>query len=197
MKSRVLGCLLAASAMLAIPTTAQAQVLLDQVDLPVQTNSPYTFNFVTGSTSTAVAFGGYDVPSSFQVRDIRLVEFGGSTNLLGAVFGYTPAACGPLAGQGGVGAFGTNDLGFGGLCTGSYDIFSQSFASLIGSTYTLSFLVNNGTLGSDGLRVTASDTRQVAAVPEPASWAMMLFGFGAMSVVVRRQRRRPGRLQAV
>ena len=36
----------------------------------------------------------------------------------------------------------------------------------------------------------------VAAVPEPATWAMMLIGFGAMGVALRRRRRTQGLLQA-
>jgi hypothetical protein len=32
-------------------------------------------------------------------------------------------------------------------------------------------------------------TLNVAAVPEPATWAMMLLGFGAMGLVIRRRRR--------
>lgn len=36
----------------------------------------------------------------------------------------------------------------------------------------------------------------VAAVPEPGTWAMMLIGFGAMGVALRRRRRAQGLLQA-
>ena len=36
----------------------------------------------------------------------------------------------------------------------------------------------------------------VAAVPEPATWAMMLIGFGAMGVSLRRRRRADGLMQA-
>ena len=36
----------------------------------------------------------------------------------------------------------------------------------------------------------------VTAVPEPASWAMMLMGFGAMGVALRRRRRSDTRLHA-
>jgi hypothetical protein len=35
---------------------------------------------------------------------------------------------------------------------------------------------------------------QVAPVPEPGTWAMMLLGFGAMGLVIRR-RRRPALVQ--
>jgi hypothetical protein len=37
--------------------------------------------------------------------------------------------------------------------------------------------------------VTASATPLAAAVPEPATWAMMLLGFGGMGVALRRRRR--------
>jgi hypothetical protein len=36
-----------------------------------------------------------------------------------------------------------------------------------------------------------------SAVPEPATWAMMLIGFGAMGVSMRRSRRKLGLLQAI
>jgi len=62
---------------------------------------------------------------------------------------------------------------------------------------TLGFLVSNPNVGDNpefttpsGLRVTASDA-VVAAVPEPASWAMMLIGFGAIGFTLRFRRRRP------
>ncbi len=55
------------------------------------------------------------------------------------------------------------------------------------------YFSNNGAAyavlpGDVGFR-TYVDQAVVAAVPEPASWAMMLVGFGAMGVVVRRAKR--------
>jgi hypothetical protein len=38
----------------------------------------------------------------------------------------------------------------------------------------------------DGVSFAASD---IAAVPEPASWAMMLLGFGAIGLTMRRRRK--------
>lgn len=38
-------------------------------------------------------------------------------------------------------------------------------------------------------RVTAGSVSSVAAVPEPATWAMMLLGFGAIGASMRRRRR--------
>ena len=54
------------------------------------------------------------------------------------------------------------------------------------SQYTLAINGNNSGAGSLGGSITI---RQAAAVPEPATWAMMLFGFGAVGFAMRRRRR--------
>jgi len=58
------------------------------------------------------------------------------------------------------------------------------------SSQMLSFLA----LGAPGTLppVALLDNVSVRAVPEPASWAMMLIGFGAIGVAMRRNRRRRG-----
>ena len=50
-----------------------------------------------------------------------------------------------------------------------------------------------GTAGAATLTITRA---AVAAVPEPATWAMMLIGFGAMGVSLRRRRRTDTLFQA-
>ncbi|NUS99710.1 MAG: PEP-CTERM sorting domain-containing protein [Sphingomonas sp.] len=54
---------------------------------------------------------------------------------------------------------------------------------LIAGTYTLTI---NGTTGPDGVMGGHID---IAAVPEPATWAMMFLGFGAVGYALRRRRR--------
>jgi hypothetical protein len=54
------------------------------------------------------------------------------------------------------------------------------------STYTLTINGNNSGAGSLGGSITI---RQANAVPEPATWAMMLLGFGAVGFAVRRRRK--------
>jgi PEP-CTERM motif len=60
------------------------------------------------------------------------------------------------------------------------------------STYTLTINGNNSGAGSLGGSITI---RQANAVPEPATWAMMLIGVGAVGFAMRR-RQKPALMQA-
>jgi hypothetical protein len=69
-----------------------------------------------------------------------------------------------------------------------------------GTTQTLAFLANGTPEGQPPFSLLADPTLQ--AVPEPATWAMMLIGFGTMGVMMRGRRsqlpgRRNSRLQAI
>jgi hypothetical protein len=57
--------------------------------------------------------------------------------------------------------------------------------------YTLTINGNNSGAGSLGGSITI---RTANAVPEPATWGMMLLGFGAAGYAMRRSRRRRGHL---
>jgi hypothetical protein len=58
--------------------------------------------------------------------------------------------------------------------------------SLIPNTnYTFQY---SGTLANSG-NISGNGAFGMAAVPEPATWGMMLLGFGAMGMVLRRRRR--------
>jgi len=50
--------------------------------------------------------------------------------------------------------------------------------------HSISFFSDNATVGFDNVQFGA-----LTAVPEPASWALMLFGFGAIGATVRRRPR--------
>lgn len=73
-------------------------------------------------------------------------------------------------------------------------------SSVAGSGDTLSFLTGPLSAGvtyrfaysaalPSGGDVSGNGTFQPAAVPEPATWALMLLGFGGMGMVLRRRRR--------
>ena len=70
-----------------------------------------------------------------------------------------------------------------------------AFQALNGETFTnLSYNIVGGT--ADAIRQVriASAEGGVPAVPEPATWAMMLMGFGAAGYAMRRRRRRHGEI---
>jgi hypothetical protein len=91
----------------------------------------------------------------------------------------------------------------------AYDALSQSIATTIGDTYRISFTLNGGgcsgacfysdlstngdttDTGGNGINVTAYAQAGLPAaggVPEPATWAMFLLGFGAIGWTLRGRR---------
>lgn len=66
-----------------------------------------------------------------------------------------------------------------------------NFDSSINNTYRIDLTSGGQTISA----FAQIGTGAVAAVPEPATWAMMLIGFGAMGVAMRRRRRIQGLIQ--
>ena len=190
----------AAALVLAVASPATAQVtLVDLTNIPAQVATPSstldaTQSFTATSTSSVLTIGGYDVPGAFVLANIRLATSSAPTvNVLGEHFTYTPAAVSPLASEGNLGIYGTRDLSFRGGDVGSYDIFTQTFNTTVGTTYNLSYLFTLTTCRGcsavpNGLRITAGDAA-AAPVPEPSTWAMILLGFGGIGYSMRRERK--------
>ncbi len=180
-------------AVIAAPAAAQV-TLYDQTNLAPQTVTPLSLSFTADSATTTLNFQGYNLPQSTVLVNLFVALTGTApstaANLLDTDFTYTPAASNPLAFEGSVGSYGASDLVFGGYTVGSYDTLSQSFATTIGSSYTLGLSFSVFGTGANGLRISTGDltTPVTAAVPEPATWAMMLMGFGAMGFALRRRK---------
>ena len=185
-----LNVLLLAGAALFVATGAQATVtttLYDQTNIPDQNGTLIQLPFYALSTYTALSFAGYNLPRETDVTNAIVQLNGVGANLLTGNYTFTPAPSGSLASRVG------NNLYFAGVSQGSYDTYSTNFASAIGSNYTLSFnLLSAGSGSGNGLRITATNalagTPVTGAVPEPASWAMMILGMGAVGFALRRQK---------
>lgn len=177
---------------------AAAQVTLyDQTNLPRQSVTPVNLTFTATDASTTLNFQGYDIPSSITLINLFFNVTGTvrstANNLLSSTYSYTPAASQPFATTGTPGLYGSTSLIFGGGTVGSYDTFSQTLTTTIGQSYTLGFSLSEASgrnvTPSNGLRITTGALAAVPSVPEPSTWAMMLFGFGAVGVSLRRRRR--------
>lgn len=59
----------------------------------------------------------------------------------------------------------------------------------VGFVYSYGLRVADGSGTSDLVRTTATVVSVAGAVPEPATWALMLLGFGGIGVAMRRRRR--------
>ena len=75
---------------------------------------------------------------------------------------------------------------------GPNELWGLDTTFLTAGTYTLTINGTNSNTGSLGGSITITE----ASVPEPATWAMMLIGFGAIGWQLRR-RRTPVLAQAV
>ena len=84
----------------------------------------------------------------------------------------------------------------------SYTATCASCSFTSGSMDNTNYLISGGTFNGIMIQATAPidlfEVKQNSynpAVPEPATWGMMLLGFAGIGVVVRRQRRRSGLMQ--
>ena len=177
----------AGAAALASASTANAAIIVTGstgVDVP-------TVMVNNGATQSTVTWG-QDLTTSGT--------FSGSVDLFNSLSGLYSIIVGtstPGATITGLSIFGIA-IPAGGSAPAGSGSFSAS-----GSSSSLSLLVNNlasgnyrvsytGTapLNPPGAAVTGNLTFQVVqAVPEPATWAMMMLGFGAIGMTIRRRRR--------
>ena len=124
--------------------------------------SAYTNNFNPGAGTTLFGIDAF-TDSLVSASNPNAGTYT-SVGLLGILLGSTDLLGFDISGTTGAGFFSLNNNFFGvNLASGS--------ATLIGAL---------GTQGITGITI--------AAVPEPGTWAMMLIGFGAIGVAVRRRR---------
>jgi PEP-CTERM motif len=176
---------------------ARAVTLLSLFNSPTTTDTPYDLFFTATAPRTTISIAGYDDPAFEYVFDLA-VTLGRGPNLLGQSWTFTPARIGSEATEfDGV-------LKFGDIAVGNYDRFSQTFATIPGDTYLLSFQFANSINGSSfpgdpsGLLVTTSgELASTVPVPEPATWMMALLGFVGLGFVgYRRGRKTRSRTRA-
>jgi hypothetical protein len=175
MKNLRIAMVVAALASLAAPASA-AEYLLDFAGARSSGGTGTLFATLRIATSdTANALGGFDVYSVDGVVD--------GEDVLGII--ANPNAPGTIE---------SNNFLFDNIlfdANPAFDIYGLAFTTATGSwnlwgesadVYTL--LKNTPGFGYTGARI---GTLAVTAVPEPASWAMLIAGFGLVGAVARRR----------
>jgi hypothetical protein len=166
-------------------------------------NNTICLGLQSGAFGLPGVFKSTGIPSSshpYQPLDRLLVHPGSASSLIG--FFIAPVA-GEYSFQATLDALTTSTtVGVFALtnANGSTNVFASGFLGTLGATRTFSGTfgldagevigvgVNNGgnfAGDSTGLRFTV--TQNVAAVPEPASWAMMIGGFALAGAAARRR----------
>jgi hypothetical protein len=199
---RVLMTALAAAATIAIASPANAAV--------TPSSDPCTFGFVTGAIACQGYYGGNLIigttGSATTAVELSAIDFL-LHNATSQGPGYTPPY-NALAGTYGTvlgavtGLNGSATLNFGTLNLSGLTVLGAHFGNNIdsdennvsafwlidlgpGITHTIT--LSNGQ-GSSNAQVFT--TNVVRTVPEPATWGLMLLGFGGIGMALRRSRRR-------
>lgn len=180
--------------------------------MPAQAATTFTIDSATSGISvlsnpTACVFGSCKVgatlatlPTSFSLEvgesyTFRFADyvidkgFGLGSASLTASLGFLDPA-GSATTNGSASYFRAGGIFTPGVFGGSlnWDMPSQSITAANGSAYTVSFQNLAGVaFGSHGGINATVTLDSVAAVPEPATWALMILGFGAVAGAMRRR----------
>lgn len=171
---RKLALALAAASALSLGTAANAAIIVtgsSNVDAPI--------NVVNGPTQSTVDWGRNPEPSGSFTGSVDVFN-----NLAGLysiiVSTSTPSAT--ITGLSVAGILGTPGSY---AAAGSSNSLSLLIPDLAAGNYRISF---GGNAPVNGAVATGNLTFQVAPVPEPGTWAMMLMGFGFIGWRIRREK---------
>ena len=173
---RKLAMALATAAALSISSAANAAIMVtawSNVDLPI--------TVVNGATQSTVDFGRNPEPSG---NFSGWLEF---TNTLGGLYSIIVSTSTPNAN---ITSATLSGLGGAPILASSAQVSGPSLLLgvpfLAAGNYRFTFA---GNAPANGGVVTGNLTFQVAPVPEPATWGMMLLGFAGIGMAMRRRRR--------
>lgn len=167
---------------------ASASVANAAIVVTGSTNIDAPITVINGSTQSTVDFGRNPEPSGAFTGAVDIFN-----NLAGLysiiVSTSTPGATITNVSLTGipVPAGGTPPAGVGAFSSvGSSNSLSLLVPNLAAGNFRVSFA---GTAPATGAVATGNLTFRVQPIPEPGTWAMMLVGFGAMGLAIRRRRR--------
>lgn len=161
---------LAAATALSITAAAEAAVVTTDYTFTSSAGSG-TFSIDFDNVSQSYSLSAFDFllgSTSFDTSNTGILTLGSPPSVVGAQLGGTVSGVNVLDGTG------TND-------DFSFAVIFAANPTIISMVYQLA-----GTQGTFFSDVTISEVP--SAVPEPATWAMMLIGLGAIGLATRRRR---------
>lgn len=164
----------AASAATVIASLPDFNGTLFSSGFPVDLGSAGTFNYFlpAGATITSAFIGG-----TFGTSEVSTSTAAFDVNVDGTVVTACPIAS-PTCFEVGA-AFRPFDIA----------LPSSAFANLLDGTASLGIIMTSASFVRYGSPTLTINFDPLSAVPEPATWAFMLFGFGAIGGAMRRQRK--------
>ncbi|NNM76100.1 PEPxxWA-CTERM sorting domain-containing protein [Sphingomonas sp. ID1715] len=184
-------------------TSAENQVLTPLASVDCVINNTICLGLPGGAFNLPGVFKSTGIPSTshpYQPLDRLLVHPGASSSLIGFFFAPTAgeysfeATLDALTSGTSVGIFALTDAG------GVTNVFANGFLGTLGASRTftgtfdlaagevIGIGVNNaGGFGGDSTGLRFVVTQNIAAVPEPAAWAMMIGGFALAGTAARRR----------
>lgn len=166
---------------------AKADILLNLVNPPDQSGTPYSLSFVAGAATTDILFAGYQAPARLWAEDISLTS--GDGNLLGTTWIFTPFHTLDTVDAGqfndGFGS-GTNGLYFANG-VGDLDRFDQLVSTVAGRSYTLDFVFINNPDDNGANNAPSELVVSAIAVPEPSTFWLVSLSAGILIIVMRRK----------
>ena len=145
-------------------SAAQADTMLNLIDVPGQTELAFSVPFIPSTRFTEISIAGYQVPAFEETTQIGVFLNGTGRNLLGSNWIFIPAPRGSNA-------FTFDDgtsvpgLVLQGTVVGSFDTFFQTINLTPGSLYTLNFhYINAGCATAELMCPTLSDFNAPSAL---------------------------------
>nr|WP_074204521.1 PEPxxWA-CTERM sorting domain-containing protein [Parasphingorhabdus marina] len=168
-----------AIAMLAAPGCANAAIVMKSLDI---TGSDFSLRFGNGSVAPADPFSVV-----FSVTFDNSSDVNRTTNGLNIISSTLPYSAEYAYNSSRDVLTLATDVTDDGSCLGSansFCIFVNNFSTAPNASF-----FNQVTGGNGGPGIWVANRISTSAVPEPATWAFMIFGFGAIGGAMRRQRK--------
>lgn len=156
-----------------------------------------TFNAKAGIADNSPSFGTASDGDQFAfIQSVAGAEGSFGLDVSGLTPGYSYSFVFDAALRAGYPSTITN-VSFNGINLGSYDAPSANYTTFAtpnftatGATGVLSFTGSTTITGDDNVRIDNVRVNEfaVTAAPEPATWGLMIVGFGAVGGVLRRRR---------